>query len=168
MIISKDVIFDEKTAWNWEEGKIQKKAILVDELQTKTPVETGNDNTSTSSPHDSPRSIPLSPSTESPTSSSSSSSSIPRKMRSLSDVYERCNLCIVEPQGFEEAIKDEDWRKAMEKEIDVIEKNETWQLVENPKDKETIGVKWIYRVKHHSDGRVQRLKARLVVKGYSQ
>ena len=168
MIISKDVIFDEKTAWNWEEGKIQKKAILVDELQTKTPVETGNDNTSTSSPHDSPRSIPLSPSTESPTSSSSSSSSIPRKMRSLSDVYERCNLCIVEPQGFEEAIKDEDWRKAMEKEIDVIEKNETWQLVENPKDKETIGVKWIYRMKYHSDGRVQRLKARLVAKGYSQ
>ena len=95
LIISKDVIFDEKTAWNWEEGKIQKKAILVDELQTKTPVETGNDNTSTSSPHDSPRSIPLSPSTESPTSSLSSPSSTPRKMKS--DVYERCNFCIVEP-----------------------------------------------------------------------
>ena len=56
----------------------------------------------------------------------------------------------------------------MEKEIDVIEKNETWQLVENPKNKEIIAVKWIYRVKYHSDGRVQRLKARLVAKGYSQ
>ena len=56
----------------------------------------------------------------------------------------------------------------MEKEIDVIEKNETWQLVEKPKNKEIIGVKWIYRVKYHSDGRVQRLKARLVAKGYSQ
>ncbi|RVW58020.1 Retrovirus-related Pol polyprotein from transposon RE1 [Vitis vinifera] len=86
-----------------------------------------------------PRSVPLSPSIESPTSSSSSPSSTPRKMRSLTDVYERCNLCIVEPQSFEEAIKDEDWRKAMEKEIDVIEKNETWQLVEKPKDKEIIG-----------------------------
>ncbi|KAL6321449.1 hypothetical protein AAG906_016548 [Vitis piasezkii] len=130
LIISRDVIFDEKAAWNWEE--------------------------------DSPRSVPLSPSTESPTSSSSSPSSTLRKMRSLSDVYERCNLCIVEPQSFEEGIKDEDWRKVMEKEIDVIEKNETWQLVEKPKDKEIIGVKY------HSDGRVQRLKARLVAKGYSQ
>ncbi|RVW84529.1 Retrovirus-related Pol polyprotein from transposon TNT 1-94 [Vitis vinifera] len=168
LIISRDVIFDEKAAWNWEEGKILKKTILVDELQTKTPTETGNGSTSTSSPQDSPRSVPLSPSTESPTSSSSSPSSTPIKMRSLSDVYERCNLCIFEPQSFEEAIKDEDWRKAMEKEIDVIEKNETWQLIEKPKDKEIIGVKWIYRVKHHSDGRVQRLKARLVAKGYSQ
>ncbi|RVW32269.1 Retrovirus-related Pol polyprotein from transposon RE1 [Vitis vinifera] len=70
LIISRDVIFDEKVAWNWEEGKILKKAILVDELQTKTPAETGNGSTSTSSPQDSPRSVPLSPSTESPTSSS--------------------------------------------------------------------------------------------------
>ena len=50
LIISRDVIFDEKAAWNWEEGKIQKKTILVDELQTKTLAETGNDSTSTSSP----------------------------------------------------------------------------------------------------------------------
>ena len=168
LIISRYVIFYEKAAWNWEKGKILKKTILVDELQIKTPVETGNGSTSTSSPQDSPRSVPLSSSTESPTSSSSSPSSTPRKMRSLTDVYERCNLGIVEPQSFEEAIKDEDWRKAMEKEIDVIEKNETWQLVEKPIDKEIIGVKWIYRVKCHSDGRVQRLKARLVAKGYSQ
>ena len=41
-------------------------------------------------------------------------------------------------------------------------------MVEKPKDKEIIGVKWIYRVKYHSDGRVQRRKARLVAKGYSQ
>ncbi|KAL6318302.1 hypothetical protein AAG906_039394 [Vitis piasezkii] len=86
-----------------------------------------------------PKSVPLSSSIESPTSSLSSPSSTPRKMRSLSDVYERCNLCIVEPQSFKEAIKDEDLRKAMEKEIDVIEKNETWQMVEKSKDKEIIG-----------------------------
>ncbi|RVW83943.1 Retrovirus-related Pol polyprotein from transposon RE1 [Vitis vinifera] len=70
LIISREVIFDEKAAWNWEEGKILKKTILVDELQTKAPVETGNGSTSTSSPQESPRSVPLSPSIESPTSSS--------------------------------------------------------------------------------------------------
>ena len=56
----------------------------------------------------------------------------------------------------------------MQEEIDAIEKNKTWQLVERPINKEIIGVKWVYRVKHNSDGSVQRNKARLVAKGYSQ
>ena len=56
----------------------------------------------------------------------------------------------------------------MQEEIDAIEKNKTWQLVEKPNDKEAIGVKWVYKVKHNSDGSIQRTKARLVVKGYAQ
>jgi hypothetical protein len=44
-------------------------------------------------------------------------------------------------------VKEESWKKAMEDEIEVIEKNKTWKLVERPKDKEIIGVKWIYKVK---------------------
>ena len=86
LITRKDVIFDEKIAWNWEEGKIQKKTILIDELQTKIPTETENGGTLTSSPQDSPKSVPLSLSTKFPTSSSSSPSPTPRKIRSLSDV----------------------------------------------------------------------------------
>ncbi|RVW33419.1 Retrovirus-related Pol polyprotein from transposon TNT 1-94 [Vitis vinifera] len=138
--------FQRKEGAKWmKQVKSASSWVIVHSQRVIALVETGNGSTSTSSPQESPRSVPLSPSIESPTSSS-----------------------IVEPQSFEEAIKDEDWRKAMEKEIDVIEKNETWQLVEKPKDKEIIGVKWIFRVKYHSDGRVQRLKARLVAKGYSQ
>ena len=56
----------------------------------------------------------------------------------------------------------------MQEEIDVIEKNNTWELVEKPNNKEVIRVKWIYRVKYHANGTVQRNKARLVAKGYSQ
>ena len=58
--------------------------------------------------------------------------------------------------------------KAMNEETQVIEKNQTWELVEKPKDKDVIGFKWIYKVKHNPDGSVQRNKARLVAKGYSQ
>jgi hypothetical protein len=65
-------------------------------------------------------------------------------------------------------VKEESWRKAMEDEIEVIEKNKTWKLVERPEDKEIIGVKWIYKVKYNVDGSVQRNIARLVAKGYSQ
>lgn len=48
-----------------------------------------------------------------------------KKFRSLHDVYERCNIVYVEPAVFEEAEKHEVWRKTMEKEIKVIEKNQT-------------------------------------------
>jgi hypothetical protein len=42
------------------------------------------------------------------------------------------------------------------------------ELVALPKDKKTIGRKWVYKVKHNANGYVSRYKARLVVKGYAQ
>ncbi|KAL0368055.1 UNVERIFIED_CONTAM: putative mitochondrial protein [Sesamum calycinum] len=50
----------------------------------------------------------------------------------------------------------------------MIEKNNTWELADRPKDKEVIGVKWIYKTKLNADGSIQKHKARLVAKGYSQ
>ncbi|CAL9001633.1 unnamed protein product, partial [Prunus brigantina] len=92
----------------------------------------------------------------------------PLKYKSIAEVYERCNLCIVEPETFEEAIKDAAWQKAMETELEMIEKNDTWELVNRPSDKPIIGVKWVYKTKLNLDGSVQKNKARLVAKGYSQ
>ena len=56
----------------------------------------------------------------------------------------------------------------MEEEIEVIEKNKTWELVEKPSNKDVIGVKWVYKAKLNPDGSVLKKKARLVAKGYSQ
>jgi hypothetical protein len=47
------------------------------------------------------------------------------RLRNLDDIYARCNFCVVEPENFEEAMKEESWRKPMEDEIEVIEKNRT-------------------------------------------
>ncbi|PKU75920.1 putative mitochondrial protein [Dendrobium catenatum] len=55
----------------------------------------------------------------------------------------------------------------MKEEIKLIEKNNTWELV-HPKNKDIIGVKWIYKIKLNSDGSLNKCKARLVAKGYTQ
>ncbi|KAL0357030.1 UNVERIFIED_CONTAM: Retrovirus-related Pol polyprotein from transposon TNT 1-94 [Sesamum calycinum] len=92
----------------------------------------------------------------------------PRRTKLLSDIYETCNFIMLEPENFETAVKHKVWVQAMEEEIKMIEKNNTWELADMPKDKEVIGVKWIYKTKLNADGSIQKHKARLVAKGYSQ
>ena len=77
-------------------------------------------------------------------------------------------LSIVEPSSFEEARNYELWIKAMEEELDQIEKNETWEFVPRPKDKNVIGTKWFFRNKINEDGQVTRNKACIVCKGYAR
>ncbi|GKD84513.1 retrovirus-related pol polyprotein from transposon TNT 1-94, partial [Tanacetum coccineum] len=57
---------------------------------------------------------------------------------------------------------------AMLKEIEAIEKNSTWELVDAPVNKNIVGLKWLFRTKYNADGSIQKHKARLVAKGYSQ
>jgi hypothetical protein len=56
----------------------------------------------------------------------------------------------------------------MDEELDQIEKNDTWELVPRPKNKNVIDTKWVFRNKLNEDGQVTRNKARLVGKGYAQ
>jgi hypothetical protein len=74
----------------------------------------------------------------------------------------------IEPTSIKVACKDENWVKAMNEELDQIERNQTWELVPRPKDKNVIGTKWVYKNKMNEDGQVIRNKARLVCKGYAQ
>jgi hypothetical protein len=56
----------------------------------------------------------------------------------------------------------------MDEELDQIEKNDTWELVPRPKNKNVIGTKWVFRNKLNEDGQVTRNKASLACKGYAQ
>jgi hypothetical protein len=56
----------------------------------------------------------------------------------------------------------------MDEELDQIEKNDTWELVPRPKNKNVIDTKWVFRNKLNEDDHVTRNKYRLVCKGYEQ
>lgn len=77
-------------------------------------------------------------------------------------------LSLIEPKSVKEANKSKDWIKAMDEELDQIEKNQTWELVPRPKDKNVIGTKWIFKNKLNENGEIIKNKARLVCKGYFQ
>lgn len=79
-----------------------------------------------------------------------------------------CLLCEFEPKTIREALENEDWIKAMNEEIDQIEKNDTWTLVPRLENKNVIRTKWVFRNKHNEHGKITRNKARLVCKGYAQ
>lgn len=55
----------------------------------------------------------------------------------------------------------------MEKELVTLESNDTLELTKLLKEKRAIG-KWVYKVKYRSDGSIERYKARLVAKSFSQ
>ncbi|XP_016477085.1 putative mitochondrial protein AtMg00820 [Nicotiana tabacum] len=60
------------------------------------------------------------------------------------------------------------WQAAMTQEIKALHSNNTWDLVPLPAGKKALGCKWVHIIKHKSNGGVERFKARLVVKGYTQ
>ena len=93
-------------------------------------------------------------------------------MISLRDIYDYLNvssnfaLLSFQPSSFEKEIRDENWVQAMDEEINSIEKNDTWDLVNFLKDKSLIGVKWVYKTKLNEKDENDRFKAIIVSKGF--
>jgi hypothetical protein len=73
-----------------------------------------------------------------------------------------------EPRHFQSALGIPHWRAAMELEIQALHKNDTWQLVPSRSGVNVIDSKWVFKVKKHADGTIERYKARLVAKGFKQ
>lgn len=74
-------------------------------------------------------------------------------------ISEKCGLCL------ENAFQ---WKEDMKEEINSLIENRTWNLQALPSNHKAVGCKWVYRVKCKPDGTIDRYKARLCAKGYSQ
>jgi len=75
---------------------------------------------------------------------------------------------IQEPKSFKEEIQHDCWKEAMQCELDALEYNETWFMMDLPPGKRLIGCKWVFKAKHKPNDTNDRYKARLVTKGYTQ
>ncbi|GJR08422.1 putative RNA-directed DNA polymerase [Tanacetum coccineum] len=74
----------------------------------------------------------------------------------------------VETKTYKEASTDNRWVEAMNNEMEALNRNNTWDITDLPKGRKHIGCKGIYKVKYKFNGEVERYKARLVAKRYSQ
>lgn len=72
------------------------------------------------------------------------------------------------PHTIQEALIDPDWKKAVQDEINALVKNGTWTITKLPIGKRPVGCKWVFTIKHKADGSVERFKACLVAKGFTQ
>ena len=88
-------------------------------------------------------------------------------MNSLADN----ELNLSEPISVKDAMSRPDaskWMNAINDELQSLKKSNTWKLVELPKDRKAISCRWVFKLKMRTNGTIERYKARLVARGFSQ
>ncbi|MCO5580719.1 hypothetical protein L7F22_034589 [Adiantum nelumboides] len=80
-----------------------------------------------------------------------------------------CTLCDVdEPNSLEKVLECDQWKDAMQQEIESIHKNHAWDLVDLPTSKKPIDTKYGLKVKRKPNSTIDRYKAKLVANIYAQ
>ena len=194
IIVSRDVVFDEKARWNWKGDvkQVQSKpgmfhmawgaiedngsgpfvvGVATEESATNDAEEVVDSEAETEVIHSPANAEDQNPVQE--LRRSTRQVSKPEYLKDyvlLADV--ECEVLLLalndEPMTIQEALKDKRWRVSCKDEINSIDKNETWVLVEKPQGVKLIGLKWVFKVKRNADGSINKFKSRLVAKGYVQ
>jgi hypothetical protein len=76
-----------------------------------------------------------------------------------------------DPTSYEEAMgspHSSKWHKAMEDEMRSMSANQVWELEKIPKGAKTVCYKWVYKIKCDSKGNIDKFKARLMTKDFTQ
>ena len=75
------------------------------------------------------------------------------------------------PKTFTEVMRQSNnqlWKGSTDAEIQALLNNGTWELVRLPPGEKAIGSRWVFQIKLHSDGSLDKYKSCLVAKGYTQ
>ncbi|KAK2451463.1 putative mitochondrial protein [Trifolium repens] len=167
IIVSRDVIFEESKSWDWCKKSNDKAVESISESDddNENNVEVGNDDEGDENHENETTSQHTNNSSDSET--DESEEALPARDRRpppyLRDYVTNLennddqvqNLAIAmfssseDPSTYEEAAKVNSWRKAMDSEIQSIEANDTWELVNLPPGVKAIGVKWIFKTKYN-------------------
>ncbi|KAJ9565416.1 hypothetical protein OSB04_001382 [Centaurea solstitialis] len=174
---SRDVVFDEASSWWSSEKKALPDSKTIEEiLQEKMGEQTAHIWSSVDAPDD-PSDIDVTEQEETQSCEAGEeetpSPQLRRSKRILRPNPKYANTAILEdnvkePETYEEVSQNKAWQKAMEEEITALEQNQTWELVPRPRDIKPISCKWVYKIKRRPDGSIERYKARLVARGFSQ
>ena len=78
-----------------------------------------------------------------------------------------CDLVDQEPTSYEESIQNKEWVEEMMKYYQSIVKNDVWHIVPKPEGKSVVSSKWIYKIKHATDGSIEKYKEIFVARGFS-
>lgn len=150
LILSIDVVFYEEAAWDWK-GSSEQHVMPLTEGRFVYDILSSENNGSPMLPQishvsqyhgrntnaeNSKSPITMSPSGEFSSNISQDERNTQAfdhtslKWRKLDELLAQCNLCIMDPEKYEEAMQDESWLKAMEDELAMIKNNGTGKLVD--------------------------------------
>jgi len=175
VIVGRDVIFEEDKGWSWHEDAVESSPSALD-LERQD--EEGNDNTDSTRLHEVARGNNLDLESHEIVVDYASPNLLvagratrtqrqPVWMRNYETnlFAEEENLLAMlttsseDPQTFEEANKSQKWKEAMDSDMKAIEKNNTWELVDPPRNVTPIGVKWVFKTKLNERGQIEKYKA---------
>jgi len=60
------------------------------------------------------------------------------------------------------------WKEVMDRKIGSLEHAGTWTTIPCPHGKNIVGCKWVFRLKRKADGSIDKYKAHLVARGFTQ
>ncbi|KAI0992435.1 hypothetical protein K3495_g15750 [Podosphaera aphanis] len=75
------------------------------------------------------------------------------------------------PRTYREAMRSphsKEWEKAIKSKIDQLILNGTWEEFILPDGANLVSTKWVFTIKETANGEIERFKARLVARGFSQ
>lgn len=79
-----------------------------------------------------------------------------RLQRFAGYVAQMAQISIAKPTSYEDAARQQVWKDATMEEYQSIMKSDVWDVVPRPKGKLVVTTKWLFKIKHASDGSIEK------------